>query len=524
MADRDKNPAAEGSTQTTPGADPATGEADQNGSGRREAEPQQVDYTVTDPETGESVILSPDETTEAAQTLADALYNLFEDTGGDGLQGVTIGDLQGAHLDDTKMQAAASQLQGGGAWQNAVKQAQEARKMGERIAKQLEPAGQAAKNISTAMQKMGFKHYDELRDAAEKMKLSLAQLQALLDEIDALEPYLREELAKPEYEGATITDLLQAVEMNGEIPPGSLIDKALTAAREKAEAEPGKATITRSKTIDFPLDKVNNRVWRLLEEGTDGQLKYEFNTAKRGSKDESLVYYAIDFENLGKNVQITKRLQPFDKRVYIAVAALFNAGNDIITLTQIFYHMGYTGRPNSTQLEKIRQSVVKMLGAQIVIDNSIEAEAYKYEKMEYRGALLPVETGSVYDINGTLTNAAIHLFREPPLVSFARNRGQITTVGLTLLQSPVNKTDSNILIDDYLIERISRAKNGKQPSSCRILLKTLYEHTGIDGKTKRDIKKRQRAPETIERYLTYYQQSGFIKGYVLNADSIDITL
>lgn len=471
MADQKKNPAAAA-------ADPAASEAGQT-----------TDYIIKDPETGDELIIErPEDLQKLGTVFFQSWRKAWETADGenklDALAGLKIADLL-----PEKTRAA---LQEGAVKIKAV------------VTDELRESLEA------------------LRDSAEEMRRNMAQLQQLLDEIDALEPYLQDELKKPEYNGATIKDLLKDVELDGIIPPGSMIEKALQAARAARKKDPAKANITRTDSIDFPLDKVNNRVWRLLEDGTNGQLKYSFDVAKRGTDDSAAVYYAIDFENL-KDVHITKRLQPFDKRAYTSIAALFNAGNDVITLTQIYYHMGYTGRPSAKHLEKIRQCVVKMLGAQIVIDNSIEAENYNYQTIKYRGALLPVEMGEVYNINGSLTNAAIHLLREPPLISFARERGQITTVKLKLLQSPVNKTDSNILIDDYLIERISRAKQSKQ-TACTVLLKTLFKHTNMDGKTQKDKQKRLRAPGTIEKYLTYYQQTGFIKGYSVTKEKIEIAL
>ena len=159
-------------------------------------------------------------------------------------------------------------------------------------------------------------------------------------------------------------------------------------------------------------------------------------------------------------MKITKKLTQFDKRVYIAISALFNEGNKVISLTQIHRTMGNEKRPSKEQLEKINNSITKMTGARITLDNSKEIKAnYGYDKFIYDGSLLPLERGAAV-VNGQLADAAIHIFREPPAMSFAKQRKQITTLDIKLLQSPLNKTESNLLIDDYLIERIARAKRG----------------------------------------------------------------
>ena len=235
-------------------------------------------------------------------------------------------------------------------------------------------------------------------------------------------------------------------------------------------------TIKRADTIEYPLDKINSKIWSLFD---DTNKKIAFAAEKRGSKKELNIYYSIDFEALGDEISITKKLLPFDKRVYIAISALFNAGNKIITLTQIYYAIGNTGRPSRLSLDKINNSITKMMGAKISVNNEQEASQYRYNKFVYDGALLPIERGSAI-INGQLAESAIHIFREPPVISFAKQRSQITTLELKVFKSPISKTDLNLLIDDYLIERISKAKNGK--GHHKILYKTIYEKAGITSK------------------------------------------
>ena len=138
--------------------------------------------------------------------------------------------------------------------------------------------------------------------------------------------------------------------------------------------------------------------------------------------------------------------------------------------------------------------------------------------MNYDASLLPFERISAY-INGQLTESAIHLFREPPLVSFARERNQITTISRQLLESPINKTDANLLLEDYLIERIGRMKNTKSNAPLKMLFKTIYEKCAITT-----AKQKQRAPEKIRRYLDHYKKCGWIKGYKEDTDGIKILL
>lgn len=344
----------------------------------------------------------------------------------------------------------------------------------------------------------------------------------IAQEMEELEPYLEAELQKPEYKGKTLESLFDEAETDSEGLPveTSLFMQALAAARlareAKEEGKLGRVTAIRAKEIEYPLDKPNSYIWQLLEKDTSGQITFEMATRKDRSKGISLeALYAIDFDGLGNDIQITKRLLPFDKRVYIAVSALFNAGNNIITLSQIYYAMGNVGRPSANQLQKINNAITKMTGARIFFDNEQEAKKYKYTRFKYDGSLLPLERGTAI-VNGQLADAAIHVFREPPLIAFAKQRKQVTTLDIKLLQSPLSKTDANLQIDDYLLERISKAKNGKA-HSCRILFKTLYTKAGITTK-----KQEQRAPAKIEKYLSHYQQQKFITRYTMEKDGMTV--
>ena len=356
---------------------------------------------------------------------------------------------------------------------------------------------------------------EDFIETLQAIRDNLQPVQDLINEIDELKPYLTAELKKDEYDGKTL-DYVMHTYTPGELldlrrDPNSYFAKAIEAAKITKETTE-RTTAKRADKIEFPLDKPNAHIWNLLNEGSE---QLQFDLLPKKAQLEARAMFAINFDELN-DVQITRRLQPFDKRVYMAISALFNAGNDIISLSQIYYAMGYTGTPGTSDRKKINDAITKMSGAKILLDNAKEAAALNnIMHFQYDGSLLPIERRTAI-INGKLSDAAIKLFREPPLMTFAKQRKQVTTIDVQLLQSPLNKTDANIQIDDYLIERISKAKNGKS-HVCTILLKTLYERTNITTK-----KQRQRATGKIETLLTHYQQQEFIKKYTLDSDKITI--
>lgn len=275
----------------------------------------------------------------------------------------------------------------------------------------------------------------------------------------------------------------------------------------------------RADKIEYPVDKVNSKIWNLIEHTADGQIGIFVGKVAKGKDKgkEAVVTYSINFDGL-QDISISKKLTQFDKRVYVAVSALFNAGNRTISLTQIAYAMGYKSTPSDDILKRIYDSILKMNTARIQIDNKQEIEIYKgYVRFDYKGSLLPLEVVTA-TINGKLTDAAINIFREPPFVTYAKQHKQITTFKVGLLQSPLKKTESNLCLEDYIIEQIALMKSGTR-NSRRMLFDTIYENCHITGK------QRQRTPPKIDELLKYYkEEQKYIKGYAIDKVGVDIIL
>lgn len=270
--------------------------------------------------------------------------------------------------------------------------------------------------------------------------------------------------------------------------------------------------------LEMPLDKINRNIWKFpISPRAPITFAMENEADERKGREVNLVY-SIDFSALEENgnVKITKKLTPFDKRVYAAIGAIYNAGNFVTSLTQIYTAMGNISKPSKDNLEKINNSITKMSRAVIKINNDEEADAYNYASLNYDGILLPMERISEVDIKGKTTKAAIHILREPPMISFAKGHGnQLTTVPIKLLQSPLSMTDKNLQLEDYLIERISKAKKGKL--SNKIKFETLFKELGVN-----DANTKQRLPEKIERFLNHCKKNKYIKEFSLNKEAIVI--
>ncbi len=380
----------------------------------------------------------------------------------------------------------------------------------------------------------------EVGKIIEEYRLNYKELAEASEALEQLIPFIQMELDAaqddPAFTGCTLEDVIQHGIDDDLQPTDSkyrpIIERALqrqeehraiTEAVEEIEQAAEKLPqiiANPTEKVDYPVDKPNSVIWSIVEAASimnsAGQMQIGINTSKDGSNPDQLIYISLISDDL--DINISKNLTPFDKRCYIAAAALYNAGNAVISTTQLYYMMGGQRKnPNAEDKRKIEESLLKMGTTRIFIDNEQEIKfAKNYVHFKYDASLLPFERTSAY-INGKYTDSAIHLFREPPLISFAKeHNNQITTIPRKLLASPQNKTDENLRIEDYLIERIAHIKNPKFPTQNKTLYSTIFEACNIKGK------QRQRAKKKIHNLLEYYKSCSWIIGYTESEDGITI--
>lgn len=261
--------------------------------------------------------------------------------------------------------------------------------------------------------------------------------------------------------------------------------------------------------ISIPTDFINATLaWSQRTEGNKA-LKIP---DKNKSLKETFTYCAINFEEL-KGTTLTRKLGALDEELYNAAANLYHAGNEYVSLSML-YNVYHDGNPRDDDLIPIAERITKMERTFMKLDNREEAEVTEYQRFEYSGSLLPIERVSCY-INGKLVDQAIHFFREPPLFSYARLRGQLTTVPRKLLLYPAHRSDRNSRLNLYLIRIIKAAQNPKNNVSNRITYDTIFEKLELENPSLKS-----RTKGTIIKLFDFYKKEELITSYKPDAKGI----
>lgn len=408
------------------------------------------------------------------------------------------------------------------------------------------------KPVKTLADILNSEPYQRLKRTVEALKTladRIHEVKANNPTIRELAPFisvaLDEAQDNEQFTGITLQSFIdQAFYTDGTPKDGEcipVIERAAQLKREYTEAESVIGIIEQAaeelpqitaipiETLMIPLDKANSALWSFPPmEGFYGNKESafvaNFDTKKKGTKQPAKINYAIYLlDEAISGATITSKLTSTDKFIYIAVDSLYREGNQYITTNQIYRAMGGSGDPNREQKEKINRSLTKMGSSRVYINNAEEIAVNKgYPPVDIDTPLL-VFTRMRISMNSTPTEA-IFIHSEPFLMAFARKRGQITSIPVNLLKTPLSITDGNLQLQDYLLSRISHIKNPKNKIPKKLNFETIFEACHITGKTERERKERQRVPDKVRKCLDTYKASGWITGYKLDKDSVIITV
>lgn len=336
---------------------------------------------------------------------------------------------------------------------------------------------------------------------------------------------LCEELQDPKYNDLHLGALIVASKRVIEIPQEELqlAEAAITAAKKNT---PHNLSIKKNDEFKQPIDALGKRIFNLNEnnslvrENDKGNVCVGGNVdvankRERRNDEEIKILYSIEFkETKEKNITIKNvwnRLSAFEQRVYNAIGNLYFNGNEIISAREIAGLIGKDSNPNKAQIKKILESVKKLMGIVVTIDNTDETGRH-YDT--YSNRTFNILYASFYEdrpvyINGKLVKNPICIYQTPGLFEFALNRNNYITYNKNLLKLGARQTDAVIKLQDYLLQEIARIKAGKRNN--KMLLSTICKECDITGKNAPE-----RALDIIQECLEYWMSEAcgnYIKGY-----------
>lgn len=336
-------------------------------------------------------------------------------------------------------------------------------------------------------------------------------------------------------DSVTLAEVLKRIEQNN----------ADTAIKTKSVLAP--------QTV-FPLDKLTDTFLKRGEELTpeiQGMTIKTFKGEPAAGKKKAIppafveLAYQLDTKELvavfgdGYTIQ-TGKISHDDFRVCIAISTLLDEKRSrgipsYLSLNEIYKNMtACKGTPTKAQRDRIRASIEKMMFTRIKIDTTRELHLERHS-LSYTGYFLPCE---IIEENGFINNnpsILIHPYREPPFITFAKERGQFSTIDSSIFnKSPLSLTDENATIEDYLVKRILDMKYSKNKPKT-ILISTLIKECCKEVTPKLEMRaagtaykkqwdREQRTMKNALLFLDHLQSLKFIKRYKTEKDKILITL
>lgn len=323
-------------------------------------------------------------------------------------------------------------------------------------------------------------------------------LAPLADEISKLAPYFEKEISKPEYGGKTIDDLLNEAELNADGEPleGSLLYKALNAARTAMEKETGQllnVSYNNSYKLKTATDKLFNDFFSLgiRDIDLDGQrqfLKYERSapaTTKKGKKQEAkqitLIYDIVQDSDFFQTTGIKKKFSYYDLFVAAILDNLYDEGNKVVSLTKIWHELGGSGRPGEKHIQKLTDSLQRGMSTIMTIDDIEVQRAWGNKRSkQIVSPVMPIQMANErYTANGKISDGVVHITGHTPFYMVAAPLKHITTWDKEVLKLYTGKrTDRYHNVLWYLLRNIGWMGSPKSNRSNKITYKDLYNHNG----------------------------------------------
>lgn len=170
----------------------------------------------------------------------------------------------------------------------------------------------------------------------------------------------------------------------------------------------------------------------------------------------------------------------------------------------IYKAMGHTSNPPKKEKERILNTVRILFITSVYIDNTEEIDNLRYKYIRHKGLFHLLE-GEIQtaEINGNTVKDALKLIAEPWLMTWAKERKQVTEIPTTMLQIPLSATEATLALRNAIIRRITL-----KGSNNKIKYETLYKEIGIDENDKSSTAyyHREAVRKNSKAILKYYEK------------------
>lgn len=242
---------------------------------------------------------------------------------------------------------------------------------------------------------------------------------------------------------------------------------------------------------------------------------------KGRSKKQITTFVTLDIEAIGDI--LPDNIGGEDINLLEAIISLLVAnideGKNTFTLNDIYRveKKNLQTNPNKRNQEQLKNRIFKLMKTLITIDSSEEKSSY-YPDLIYKETsnLLNAHFLEI-EVKGNKT-MAIKILDMPILYRYSQAKSQLTNIPFSLTDNNLIKTGSVLVLEKYLLRRISQMRNSKKLTR-NILYSTIYDNMGFKQKSKSAIENAKATTRiNTEEILKTLIQKKYIKDYNIGGE------
>lgn len=264
------------------------------------------------------------------------------------------------------------------------------------------------------------------------------------------------------------------------------------------------------KELTLPIGKLPR--WLLEQEELFGELTMQERKA-RGKQKQNDLDTKVKFGD-GANIDM------FDLAIMFACYCEYRAGNEVISFKRLYKTLGGGDKLTAPMKKALKRSVEKLMSTPVTIRLApvIVKETGAAKERVIRDNLLPCKLETL-QINGRLTDGAIHLYDAPPIFKHSDLNSQIARCTAELIsESLLRSTENTISLAWYLLWRTVAIVGSNSPErkkrvkwlSSHIVFDTVFKICGLEPSTRTQ---KFKVRQDCLKILDHFTACGLIAGY-----------